>query len=384
MRIAMIGQKGIPAIYGGIERHVEELANELANQDHDVLVYARRWYNPKNINRVNGIKIIFTPTIHTKHLDAIAHTFFSTIHVLFQKPDIIHYHGVGPSLISWIPRIFLPETRIITTAHCLDRYHQKWGWFARLILRFGEWTAAKFSHTTIAVSKTIQNYYLNEYKKQTIFIPNGIRTTEKRPGPRLRENDKQPKFVGENKWGLQSNKYVLMVSRLVKHKGAHYLVYAWQLASRRYPQLLDDYKLVIVGGSNFTDEYVHALKSSAINNKNIVFTDWQSGTTLDELYANAGLFVHPSENEGMPITVLQAMSHARPALVSDIPEHKEVITDDQFWFANANIDSLAEKIIELIKKPALLSQTGLENKRIVENKYNWRDICRQTIRIYNN
>ena len=162
---AMIGQKGIPAIYGGIERHVEELATELAKNGHDILVYARKWYSPKNITKINGIKIIYTPSLRTKHLDAITHTLTSTIHALFQKPDIIHYHGVGPSLLSFIPRIFLPSAKVITTSHCLDRYHQKWNWLARLMLRLGEWTAIKFAHQTIVVSKTLQSYYLNEYKK---------------------------------------------------------------------------------------------------------------------------------------------------------------------------------------------------------------------------
>jgi len=144
MRIAMIGQKGIPAIYGGIERHVEELSLELAKQGHTVLVYARKWYTPKNIKNYHGINIIHTPTLRTKHFDAIAHTFFSTIHAMFQKPDVIHYHGVGPSLLSWIPRVFSPKTKVVATVHCLDRYHQKWGLFARIMLRFGELVRVPF------------------------------------------------------------------------------------------------------------------------------------------------------------------------------------------------------------------------------------------------
>ncbi len=380
MKIIMLGQKGIPAIYGGIERHVEELATELAKNGHDILVYARKWYSPKNITKINGIKIIYTPSLRTKHLDAITHTLTSTIHALFQKPDIIHYHGVGPSLLSFIPRIFLPSAKVITTSHCLDRYHQKWNWLARLMLRLGEWTAIKFAHQTIVVSKTLQSYYLNEYKKQTTYIPNGVRTPNFSILPLKRGT------VGgviEEKWNLQSNKYLLMVSRLVKHKGAHYLLTAWQFVRQQCPQLLQDYKLVIVGGSNFTDNYLNDLKNIAKGDNSIIFTDWQSGQTLEELYANTALFVHPSENEGLPITVLQAMSHARPVLVSDISEHKEIITDDQFWFNNASIASLAEKIIELIKKPALLEQAGEENKVLVEKNYNWQDITKQTLKIYN-
>lgn len=365
----MIGQKGIPAIFGGIERHVEELSLELAKQGHEVLVYARKWYAPSPIN-VPGIRTIFTPTIHTKHLDAIAHTFTSTIHALFQKPDVIHYHGVGPSLLAWIPRLFSPRTKVVATFHCIDRYHQKWGALARFFLRLGEKAACTFPHETIAVSKTIQSYCVNEYHRQPTYIPNGIIMPEK---------------VGTDwlpTWKLEPNKYLLMVSRLVKHKGAHLLIEAWQFARLQYPNQLKDYKLVIVGGASFTDDYVAELHRIAKSDPSIVFTDWQSNKPLAELYANASMLIHPSENEGLPITVLQAMSYARPVLVSDIPEHREIIIDQRFWFANGSVGALADKLIELLGLPELLKEAGEKNKRLAAKDYGWKDIVKKTVQLY--
>ena len=298
MKVLMIGQKGIPAVYGGIERHVEELSVEFAKQGHDVVVYAREWYTPKNISHYHGVRIAHTPTLRTKHFDAIFHTFTSTIHALFQKPDVIHYHGVGPALLCWIPRIFTPKTKVVVTMHCLDRYHQKWGFLAILMLHIGEWAGCAFAHR-------------------------------------------------------QQN-----------------------------PELLKDYKLVIVGDSTFTDNYVANLRHIARGDNSIIFTGWQKGRTLDELYANCNLLIHPSENEGLPITVLQAMSHARPVLVSDISEHKEVISDERFWFGNTNIHSLTQKITELMQNPELLKEKGSKNKELVEKNYNWKDITNQTIALY--
>ncbi len=370
MRIAMIGQKGIPAIYGGIERHVEELSVELAKQGHKVFVYAREWYTPKNINNYHGVQIIHTPTLRTKHFDAILHTFTSTIHALFQKPDVIHFHGVGPALLCWIPRIFAPKTKVVVTMHCLDRYHQKWGFFARFILRIGEWVGCAFAHQAISVSKTIQSYCLNEYQKTTAYIPNGVKIYEHQNCSLI------------DQWDIAPEKYLLMVSRLVKHKGAHYLLEAWQFARQQNPELLKDYKLVIVGDSTFTDNYVAQLRQIARGDNSIIFTGWQKGQTLSELYANCALLVHPSENEGLPITVLQAMSYARPVLVSDISEHKEVISDERFWFSNTNIISLAQKITELVENPELLKEKGVKNKALVEKNYNWPDITKQTIAFY--
>lgn len=173
-----------------------------------------------------------------------------------------------------------------------------------------------------------------------------------------------------------------MVSRLVKHKGAHYLLEAWQIARQQNPGLLKDYKMVITGDSVFTDDYVNQLRQIARGDNSIVFTGWQKGQAVAELYANTALFVNPSENEGLPITVLQAMSYARPVLVSDISEHKRVVADSNFWFTNTNIYSLAEKIVELIQKPEVLKKNGELNKILVEKNYNWENIAKETNKVY--
>lgn len=371
MKIAMIGQKGVPAIFGGIEKHVEELGAQLAKK-HEVLVYARNWYTPKTVTEFKGMKIVHRGTIHTKHLDAIVHTFVSTMDaIFFKKVDVIHYHGVGPSLLSFIPRILSPKTKVVSTFHCIDRYHQKWNWFARLMLAMGEKASCKFAHQTIAVSKTIQNYALNEYKCYTIYNPNGVaKVDNKINSETLKE------------FGLEKGKYLTMISRLVAHKGAHYLIEAFKKAKKENPQTFADYKLAIVGGGAFTDDYVNYLHKLAGDDKDIVFTGNQSGQKLEELYANAKMLVHPSENEGLPITVLQAMSYGIPTLVSDIPEHQEVITDSRFWFTNASVDCLVEKMTALLENPILLDQAGNKNKETAEKNYAWEDIAEKTESIY--
>ncbi|EKD42844.1 MAG: Glycosyltransferase [uncultured bacterium] len=370
MRIAMIGQKGAPAIYGGIERHVEDLSRELTRQGHDVLVYARAWYTPKALKNYHGVKITHTPSLHTKHLDAITGTFTATLHAIFQNYDVIHYHGVGPALLSFIPRIFSPKTKVLVTFHCIDRYHQKWGLLARLVLWLGEKAACTFPHQTIAVSQTIQNYCLNEFKRQTDFIPNGVVTSVAK-GEVLLE-----------KFDLEKNKYLLMVARLVPHKGAHYLMTAWHLAREQNPELFKDYKLAIVGGSTFTNKYVKDLQQIARGDKSIVMTDWLNGQILEEMYANCALYVNPSENEGLPISVLQAMAYGRPVLLSDIPEHQEIIDDHNFLFRNTNIISLAEKITNLIKDEKLRANRGQVNLKLTGEKYHWEKLGKETADLY--
>ena len=362
MKIAMIGQKGIPAIYGGVEKHVHDLALRLA-KNHDIYVYSRKWYTKTKKNSYQGVNIVHTPTIHTKHLDAISHTFTSTIHALFQGYDVIHYHGVGPSLLSWIPRIFAPKTKVVNTFHSIDRYHQKWNFFAKFMLKVGEKAACTFAHETIAVSESIKQYCQNEYNIAPTYIPNGVNKIEKKIG---QNNLKQ--------FNLDKNKYFVFVSRLVPHKGAHLLIEAFQNLKKNNPEnkIIQNLKLAIVGGSAYTDEYIKQLHEQAKNNSDIVFTDFQSGDTLDELYANSLALVHPSLNEGLPITVLQAMSYQIPVLVSTIPEHLEIIRDPQALFIENNINEM-EKCIKnfLAKNTKEHEKMAKDNIAIIDKQYTW-------------
>lgn len=374
MRIAMIGQKGTPAIYGGIERHVEGLSKELTKIGHEVLVYARSWYTPKTVKQNHGVKIIHTNSLHTKHLDAITHTFTATLDAMKQKVDIIHYHGVGPALLSWLPRLFAPKIKVVATFHSLDRYQLKWGWFARLMLRLGEKAACTFPHETITISRTLHTFCLNQYQKDTAYLPNGVSI------PVLKNSTNHL-----YEWNLESKKYFLCVARLIKDKGVHYLLNAWQLARQQFPKLLGDQKLVIVGSSITKDnKYLNKLKEIARGDKSIVFVGWQQGQKLNELYEHATMFVHPSENEGLPMVVLEAMSYGLPVLASDIPAHQEAIPDRRFWFNTANVYALAEKIVEIMEKPDLMEKAGKENRELSAKEYDWEKITKDTNILYQN
>lgn len=366
MKIAMIGQKGLPAIYGGVERHVDELSQELVRLGHEVVVYCRPWYSDRRIKNYQGIILKYLPSIHTKHFDAISHTFFASIHALWQNYDIIHYHGVGPALLCWIPRIFKPRARVVVTFHSIDREHDKWGRIAKVFLTWGEWFAVRLSHRTITVSSSLRDYCEKVYQADTAYIPNGVNLAANvAPGGEL-----------INKlFGLTKDSYILVVSRLVRHKGIHHLISA-------YNQIKTDKKLVIAGDSVFTYDYVLELKELAAGNPNIIFTGYQKGRVLAELFANAELIVHPSESEGLSISVLEAMLYGKPALVSDIRENVEVVKNPMFHFKNKSVDSLVLKLNYLLSHKELLVQRGKASRSYVVKNYNWADIASQTENLY--
>lgn len=365
MKVAFIGQKGIPAKQGGIEKHVEELSAKLAQAGLNVSVYSRPYYTGNKFKCSRGIKIINLPSIKTKNLDAISHTFLATIHALFQNYDIIHYHGVGPSLLSWIPKIFSPRTKVIATFHCIDRKHQKWGIFARLMLTAGEWAACRFPHQTITVSQALQKYCLYHFNRPTTYIPNGVN---------ISTGADTEKILSD--FGLEKNNYFIAVSRLVPHKGLHTLIEAYQ-------KITTGKKLVIVGAGANTDSYVDYLQKLAKDNKNIVFTGQQGGDSLSTLFRNACLFVQPSEAEGLSIALLEAVSYGVPVLISDIEENQEITAGLGLEFENKNIADLAEKLKFADNNPIEIKNQAVLAKNDIDKKYNWDKIAAETIDLYN-
>lgn len=372
VKIAMIGQKGIPAVQGGVERHVEELSLKLVERGFDVTVYARKWYT-QGQPVVSGVEVKHLPTLHTKHLDAIFHSFLATLHAIFHGHDIIHYHGVGPSLVAWIPRIFGRKSKVIVTFHSIDRKHQKWGLLARFMLRMGEWTACHFPHQTIAVSQTIQQYVRDVYDKEAHYIPNAVNLPSSTLSP----------LSELNKFNLDANKYLLMVSRLIPHKGAHYLIEAWQELSTENPEIIGKNKLVIVGDGSHTTAYVDRLKAQAASNPSIIFTGFQHGNTLSALFSQSLAMVHPSDNEGLPIVVLEAMSHGITVLLSDIPEHKDLMIDKEFFFVHGSVSSLKEKLKMLLQLSAAEhKKQGGKNTQIVTTHFGWEQAVDSIIALY--
>lgn len=361
----MIGQKGIPALFGGIERHVEEVSFRLAkNKNYQVSVYTRDYYTSNKIKEYKKIKLIDLPSIKTKHFDAISHVLFSTLHAIFKvKPDIIHYHGVGPALCLWIPKLLYPQAKIIFTFHCRDYFHKKWNGFAQLSLKIGEMIGCYLADEIIVVSLELEEYVLNTYKKKAIFIPNGVS-----------QNDYAPvKLI--KKWGLEKNGYILSVNRLIAHKGLQYLIKAYQ-------QIETDKKLVIVGPSFYTEKYEKELKELANNDPNIMFLGGQHGQVLQELFSNSYLFVHPSEQEGLPITVLEAANFGRPILLSDIEAHRIILEDLPFFFRNKNTKNLKENLESLLKNPKLAQKRNEDLKTYVKFHYDWDKIVESIVLKY--
>jgi glycosyltransferase involved in cell wall biosynthesis len=370
MKITFIGQKGIPALAGGVERHVEELALRLVKQpDTEVVAYTRPWYTSKALQSHQGVRLISLPTLYSKHLDAISHSLFSIIHAAFvERADIIHIHAVGPALLTPIARLLRPKAKVVVTFHCLDRQHQKWGRLAKFMLWLGEWTTMRFAHEVIAVSTTLKHYSYEAYGRVVRYIPNGASL-----------NQPLPASIIEQQFGLKKDGYILMVSRLVRHKGAHHLIRAYQQMDSA---ILGDKKLVIVGDSAFTDQYVEEVKQLAANDDRIIFTGLQTGKALQELFSNAYCFVLPSESEGLPIVLLEAGSYGKALVASDIPANREVVEDHGILVPVGDVDELRQALEQIVASPELATELGALARNLVMEYYLWDNVAADTHQLY--
>lgn len=371
MKIAMIGQRGIPARYGGVERHVAVLSEQLARMGHYVTVYTRRWYAEQAGKPAKGIKRVVLPSLHTQYLDTLTHTFFSAVHALFQDFDVIHFHGVGPALFSWIPRLLKPRARVVVTVHSLNRLHPQWNFVGKLILLLGEWAAARFPHRTIAVSHHLRAYFRQQYGRDAVMIPNGIELPATIPSRSFLDRGH-----------LVAQQYVLFVGRFVESKGAHTLIAAWKELQKKHPDVLGDRKLALVGDAHFDDAYGVRLRKLAGRDASIVFTGWMEGDALLSVIAHAGVFAQPSAMEGLPIALLEAMAYGIPALVSDIPAHRELIAESAVRFPVDDHRALARLMVEAFTDPAWYEQQGARNRDVVKKNYRWEVVAKKTVEVY--
>jgi len=364
LRIAMIGQKGIPARYGGVETHVDAIATRLAARGHEVWTFCRARFMPSKLDmeplegyRViggqhwyRGVHLAYRGSINTKHMDAASHTFLCALESgLLHRFDIVHFHGIGPAAFAPVPKLF--RRKVVSTFHALDWKQVKWSPLAKKLLRNGEARGARRSDGLITVSRILQKYVSENYGISAEYIPNGANLPA---GPPARGD------IG--RYGLRGGDYVLAVGRIIRDRCLDRVIEAF----RQVPGPL---KLVIVGSETPRTAYSEQLQARA--DGRVIFTGDVFGKALQDLYANCAVYVLASVVEGLPITVCEAMAHGRPLLLSRIPENEEVGGDAAVYFNPNDVNELRDMLQELLEDRILqqrLSSIGVERARTT---YNW-------------
>lgn len=368
LKIAVIGHKRIPSREGGIEIVVYELANRLAAAGNLVDVYNRSGshvsgarFESRDMPLHKNVRLITVPTPQAKSLNAFVYSFFAAVRALFGGYDVVHFHAEGPAAMCFLPRLF--GIRTVVTIHGLDWQRSKWGGFASKYLKFGEKTAAKYADEIIVLSRAVQRYFEEQYGRRTVYIPNGVSKAQPRPAGIITE-----------KWGLKKDGYILFLGRIVPEKGVHYLIEAFSRLNAGLP-------LVIAGGSSHSQEYFESLKMQA-QGQNVIFTDFVQGAELEELYSNAYIYVLPSDLEGMPVSLLEAMSYSNCCLTSDIPECTEVCGENAVYFKKGDVDSLENALRRLLSDENAAARYKSAAAGYVLSRFSWDETAKKTLSLF--
>lgn len=374
MRVAVVGTRGFPDVQGGIEKHCENLYPRLVELGCEVSVFTRTPYVNEQIRAHKGVDLIALSCPKNKYLEAFIHTFKGIVAARKLDPDLLHVHGIGPSMLVPVARLL--KMKVVMTHHGPDYRRRKWGLLARLVLMLGEAVGTRSVNELICVSSTVSRDIRRKFGRQPFVIPNGLGLHG-----RLESEEALRRF------SLVKGKYVLAVGRFVPEKGFDYLIEAFARAGTTQhspsanPIKDDRWKLVIVGGADHEDSYSVSLRRKAESTPNIVLTGFLSGSPLRELYTHAGLFVLASFYEGLPIVLLEAMGHGSSCLASDIPANKEVDLESKRYFRVGDVDGLAEKIVRLAAEP--ISDADRDRQIAdIEKRYSWDDIALRTLEVY--
>ena len=370
LKIAMFGHKRMPSHEGGIEIVVEELAVRMVQMGHEVTCYNRKGhhvsgkqFDEKQMSEYHGVRLKGLPTLDKKGMAAMTSSFAGSILTAFGKYDVVHIHAEGPAAFCWLPRLM--GKRVIVTVHGLDWARAKWkGSFGSKYIHFGEKMAVRFADEIIVLNESTQTYFKEKYGRKTLFIPNGVTRPKAYPAQMI-----------EKEFGLTKDSYILYLGRIVPEKGGHYLCEAFK-------KLRTDKKLVIAGGSSDSQAYFDELKQLAADDARILFTGFVDGRMREELYSNAYAFVLPSDLEGMPLSLLEAMSYGNCVVTSDIEECTSVAEDYGLTFKKGDAEDLRRVLQEVCDQPQRVEQMKKQVADFVCSKYNWNDIAARTIEVY--
>lgn len=363
IRVMMLGLRGFPGVQGGVEVHAENLCTELVKLGCEPTVLSRSPYHNQEIGDTwNGIKFVTLWAPKSKALETILHSILGVFYAAIKRPDILHIQAIGPAIVTPIARLF--GLQVVVTHHGPDYDRQKWGGLGRFVLKAGEYMGMRFANKRIVISKVIGNLVLEKHAKQSDLIPNGVILLDLPESQTILES-----------FGLIKGRYILLVSRLVPEKRHMDLIDAFVKAE------LNDWKLVLVGGSDHPDAYMQELLAKIAVTSDVVHTGFQSGLALKELYTHAGIFVLPSSHEGLPIALLEALSYGLPVIASDIPANLEINLSEDHYFPLGDVETLSSKLVSFSKKAWSDSERN-QIREFVKARYNWEDIAKQTLLVY--
>ncbi|MEM8933160.1 MAG: glycosyltransferase family 4 protein [Acidobacteriota bacterium] len=363
LRIAFLGARGVKGTYSGIETYYEEVGSRLVERGHEVTAYCRTYFTPP-MDTYRGLRIRRLPCIRGKHIETMSHSLLGTLDCLFRRFDVVQYHAIGSAPLAFVPRLFGKKT--VVSVRGLDWQRAKWGLVARSYLQFGEWASARLPTATCVVSSGLQEHYEQAHGRRPHCIPNAVVPPVRvEPGPLLSEH------------GLRGNDFFLFAGRLSPEKGVHTLLEALR-------PLLDGrergVKLVIAGGTSFTEGYIEQLRELAWDD--VLFIGRVERDGMHELLSNSRAYVLPSVMEGLSVGLLEALSYGLCIVTTAIPENLEVVDDVALTFPVADVEALRAQLARVLDEPDTVAERRAATAARAEAWPDWDGVAERTETLY--
>jgi len=358
MKIAFIGGRGVVGTYSGIETYYEEVGSRLAGRGHSVTAYCRKHFTPE-VKEFRGMTVRRLPALRSKHLETLSHSLLATTDSLRRDFDVIQFHAIGSSFCSFLPRLF--GIASVVSVRGLDWKREKWNWFARNFLLAGEWASARFPTATTVVSRSLQRHYLSKHGRSTTHIPNAVIPGEFRPPDLIKG------------FGLGHHNFLLFAGRISPEKGVHTLLEA-------YATLAGRIKLVLAGGTSYSDEYIEEIKRIAT--ENVVFLGQVDRRVMNELYSNCYAFVLPSTMEGLSVALLEALSFGTCIITTNIPENQEVVGATALCVDPDDVQHLRHALTEVLEDSTVAQRMRHSAAKRARSLPDWDEVARLTESLY--
>lgn len=366
-RVALIGSRGIPASYSGFETFYEQFAVRLAERGYRVTCYNRSGHFDKKWREYKGVHIVNLPSIPSKHLETLSHSFLSLLHAIFSGNDYFMMVIVGNSPLVYLAHLF--GKKVILNVDGADFARDKWKGFAKTYLQWAEKIAARSAGVVIADSKVISRRYMELFQRETVYIPYGAN-----PWPREQASSSGGVL---DRFGLNSGQYILFVSRMTPENCAHVLIDAFLQSDSQF-------KLVLVGDAPYVDDYKKQVSDLVDGRENILITGYLFGNDYRQISANCRYFVLPSGIDGTRPVLLDQMAFGNCVVVRDTPANVEVVGDAGITFSNADdVNSLAEVIRRLENDDALVTSCRERALDRVSASYSWETVVDQYETLFN-
>ena len=349
MRIAMVGSRGVPALYSGFETAVTEIGVRLVERGHDVIVYCRNGYGDETEPEYKGIRKVYLPRVHLKVADTLSHTLFSLLHAFFSSPDVIIAVNPANGPLLLLPR--LRGTPVAINVDGLEWKRGKWPWIGQRYFYFASWSCTKIASAVIADSVGIQDFYRETWGTDSYYASYGGYLQE----------STQPEILAE--YDLAPGSYFLIVARLEPENNTDLIVQAFE-------QLDTDKTLFIVGGTNFRSGYLERLKRDTTDERVVFAGGIYHQDRLTEIMCNCYAYIHGHMVGGTNPVLLKALGCGAPVLYADVSFNADVARDGGSPFP-LTVSGARVALQAAVDDPVRLAQLPARGRQRIRDAYTW-------------